>query len=232
MRVLIVEDEPPIARRIELLVRRQLGEELSLLHAVQTFDDAEARLAVSPVDVLLLDLNLHGRDGFALLARAVAGPFHTIVVSANTDRALEAFGHGVLDFVPKPVTAERLAQAFARVSGARAQAGFAARTLAIQKPGRVDLVAVDDVRYAKGAGAYSELFLDGGRAELHGKSLDKLLALLPPHFERVHKSYVVDMRRVTRFHAGEGNRHEVELRTGEVLPVGRERWRELKARLR
>ena len=120
----------------------------------------------------------------------------------------------------------------ARVTDVQSRSEFGARTLAIQKPSRVVLVAVDDVNYVKGAGPYSELVLTNGKKELHGKSIEKLLAVLPPHFERVHKSYIVDMRRVKTFHVGEGSRYEAELKTGECIPIGRERWKELKARLK
>src|SRR6478735_8796777 len=189
LNLLIVEDEPPIARRIEKLARAALGPRLGSAHVAQTLDEADGHLAQTPVDVLLLDLNLHGRDGFELLARAVAGSFHTIVVSANTDQALRAFEYGTLDFVPKPVAPDRLARALARVTDAQNRSEFAARSLAVQKSGRIEPVSLDAVHYIKGAGPYSELVLAGGRTELHNKSLDKLLAILPPTFERVHKSY-------------------------------------------
>lgn len=232
MRLLLVEDEPPIARRLEKMVRELIGERLAKLQVVETLLAAERFLEVDAIDLLLLDLNLHGASGFALLEKAVAGSFHTIIVSANTDQALRAFEHGVLDFVPKPVTLERLRLALGRVSDLRSRSEFAARTLAVQKHGRIVLVPVDDVHYVKGAGPYSELVLAGGKKELHGKSIEKLLAVLPPHFERVHKSYIVDMRRVKTFHVGEGGHYEAELNTGECLPIGRERWKELKTRLK
>jgi DNA-binding LytR/AlgR family response regulator len=232
LNLLIVEDEPPIARRIEKIARTALRDQLGTLHVAQTLAEAETHLAQAAVDVLLLDLNLHGRDGFELLARAVAGSFHTIVVSANTDQALRAFEYGTLDFVPKPVAPERLARALARVTEAQNRSEFAATTLAVHKHGRIEPVSLDAVRYIKGAGPYSELILAGGRAELHNKSLDKLLAILPPSFERVHKSYLVDLRRVKAWHTGEGSRYELELSTGEFVPVGRERWKELKARMK
>ena len=232
LNLLIVEDEPPIARRIEKIARATLGDRLGTLQVVETLGEAESHLERAPVDVLLLDLNLHGRDGFELLTRAVAGSFHTIVVSANTDQALRAFEYGTLDFVPKPVAPERLARALARATDAQSRSEFSAHTLAIQKHGRIEPVSLDAVLYIKGAGPYSELVLAGGRTELHNKSLEKLLAILPPTFERVHKSYLVDLRRVKAFHASEGSRYELELVTGESVPVGRERWKELKARMK
>jgi two-component system response regulator LytT len=166
------------------------------------------------------------------LRRSVAGAFHTVIVSANTDRALEAFEHGVLDFVPKPFTQERLGQALKRATSAGARADYAAKYLAIKKHGRVELIAVDDVLYAQGAGAYSELVLTDGRRELHDKTLEKLATVLPPVFERMHKSYLVRMSAVKALHAHEGSAYEAELKNGTRLPVGRTRYREIREKLR
>ncbi|WWW34360.1 response regulator [Stenotrophomonas rhizophila] len=72
-----------------------------------TSEAAGDRLQRAVYDGLLLDLNLGGEDGFELLRRAVAGRYHCVVVSAHRERALQAFEHGVLDFVPKPFSRER-----------------------------------------------------------------------------------------------------------------------------
>jgi DNA-binding LytR/AlgR family response regulator len=154
-----------------------------------------------------------------------------VIVSANTDRALEAFQYGVLDFVPKPFTRERLAQALARVHGPVTRAGQAARNLAVKKAGRIELVPVDDVLYVQGAGNYSELVLADGRKELHDKTLERLEALLPEDFERTHKSYLVRLSAIKALHASEGSHYELELKNGTCLPVGRTRYKELRERL-
>ncbi len=231
MRILIVEDEPLLARRVERFCREILGDQLETIHVANLFPEASARLGESPIDLLLLDLNLHGHDGMELLARSVAGSFHTIVVSANTEQALRAFEYGVIDFVPKPVERERLAQALARVARREAGAAGAAKYLAVKKHGRVELVEIDRVLYVEGAGAYAELVLDDGRRELHDKTLEKLHALLPPAFVRVHKSYVVRLGAVKALHVQEGSRYELELRNGRRLPVGRTRYRQIREQL-
>lgn len=231
MRVLIVEDEPLLAQRLERFVRELLGPRLEAVRTATLFSEAGARLDEAPVDLLLLDLNLHGRDGMELLARAVAGSFHTVIVSANTDQALRAFEYGVADFVPKPVSRERLAQALERVAARTGGGAGAAKFLAVRKLGKVELVPVDRLLYAEGAGAYAELVLDDGRRELHDKTLEKLHALLPPGFERIHKSYVVRWSAVKALHAQEGSHYEAELRTGLRLPVGRTRYKELREKL-
>src|SRR3546814_5242196 len=89
MHVIMVEDETMVARHLARCVESVLGASLQRLEIFGDLRSAEAHLQATVPDVLLLDLNLHGRDGFDLLKRAVSGSFDTIVVSANTDRALE-----------------------------------------------------------------------------------------------------------------------------------------------
>jgi DNA-binding LytR/AlgR family response regulator len=231
MRVLIVEDEPLIARRLERFCREILGDRLETLRVATAFDEAGARLQDYPIDVLLLDLNLSGRDGMELLKATVAGSFHTVIVSANVDQALKAFEYGVIDFVPKPFNQDRVAQALARVTEREGRAAGAAKFLAVRKFGKVQLVPVDKVLYAQGAGAYAELVLEDGTRELHDKTLEKLHALLPASFERIHKSYVVRMSSVKALHAHEGSHYEAELKNGLRLPIGRTRYKELREKL-
>lgn len=232
MRILVVEDEPLIAQRLERLSREILGARLDVLHVAPTFDDARDRLVESPIDLLLLDLNLNGRDGFDLLKASVAASFHTIIVSANTDQALRAFEFGVLDFVPKPFSRERLAQALRRATDRDGRAGTAAKFLAVRKMGKVELVPIDLLLYVQGAGAYSELVLENGSRHLHDKTLDKLNAILPAAFERIHKSYLVRITAVAALHALGGSRYEAELKSGVRLPIGRSRYKDLRGRLK
>ena len=229
MRVLIIEDEPPIARRLARLLRELAPDEITSIETRATLAEAEHALAGGAVDVVFLDLNLNGRDGFDLLADAAAGAFHTVVVSAHTERALEAFEVGVLDFVGKPFGAERLRTTLDRLRGARAEHPAAA--LAVRTAGRVDLVRVADVVYVRAAGPYSELVLRDGSVRLHGKPLDRLLAVLPASFERVHRSYLVRLGDVVGLRVQPGSRYAVVLASSETLPVGRSRVEAVRARL-
>jgi len=231
MKILIVEDEAVVARRIEQFCRHLLGDRLESVRVSATFDDAQATLAESPIDLLMLDLNLDGLDGMALLAASVARSFHTIIVSANIEFALRAFDYGVIDFVAKPFTEERFAQAIRRVTEPDGRASHAARCLAVRKHGRIELIPVADVLYVQGADDYTELVLADGRRELYDKTLDRLLAVLPAGFERIHKSFLVRMNLIVCIHSLEGSRWEAELKNGVRLPVGRTHRHEIRSRL-
>jgi two-component system response regulator LytT len=220
MRILIAEDESLAARRLERIVTDFLGTRVEALAVKESLQDAEEYLFEKPIDLLLLDLNLNGEDGYGLLKLAASGSFQTIVVSANTDRALEAFQYGVLDFVPKPYEADRLRAALARMDLAGA-ARPAAKYLSVRKHGKVELIPVDKVAWLAGAGDYVEVHLADGRMELHSKTLEALGAVLPPHFERIHKSYVADMRLMRRIVLQGAGKYALELQGGALLPISR-----------
>lgn len=230
MRILIVEDEPIIARRTARLTRSILGEANLTIETAEQLDAAHDALRADDIELLFLDLNLHGADGFDLLKASVAGAFHTIVISAYTDRAIEAFELGVLDFIGKPFGRERLAQALRRLR-TDARTDPPARYLAVRTGGRVTLIDVERVHYLQGAGSYSELVLHDGSTELHDKPLKRLVTLLPGDFVRIHRSYVVRMSAVAHVHSREGSRYAVELRDGTMLPVGRTRIDAVRQRL-
>jgi DNA-binding LytR/AlgR family response regulator len=238
MRVAIVEDEAIVARRLVRLVSRILGERLERLVHVSSLAEAEALLGRSWIDLLFLDLNLRGRDGFRLLADAVSRPFDTVVVSAHHDQALRAFEYGVVDFVPKPFDEARLAQAIHRVldrggprrGGERAAAGRA-RYLAVRKAREVIPIAVAEVLFVRGAGDFAELHCRDGGVHLHQKTLQRLGEILPPAFERIHRSYIVDTEAIRAFRAEEGSRYFVRLEGGEEVPVSRAKARALRERL-
>ncbi len=111
MRILIVEDEPVTARYIKNLLEEIYHNKRYSISMQSNLLSSECFLLENQIDLLILDLNLNGENGFELLEQAVASSFHTIVVSGNIDKALLAFEYGVLDFIPKPFDVDRLQMA-------------------------------------------------------------------------------------------------------------------------
>ncbi|CAM2070484.1 Response regulator transcription factor [Sulfidibacter corallicola] len=230
MHILVVEDEPVIRERNARLCKDILGDDLTRMHTAESLPEAQQWLERHPPDLLLLDLDLAGKDGFALLKQAVAGAFHTIIISANTQFALQAFEFGVLDFIAKPFGKKRLEAALSRVSDRRRSVCSHTKYLAVKQGSRLALVSLDTIRYIQGAGPYSELYSSDAAPMLHDKSLERLEKVLPPNFERIHKSYIVNMNVVESLISGRGSRYAAVLRNGERLPIGRTRYKQLKQR--
>ncbi|MEQ9467413.1 MAG: LytTR family DNA-binding domain-containing protein [Ekhidna sp.] len=230
MNILIVEDEARIASRLERMTRDILGDRLQSLMHIETLHEAMEFLEKNPLDIVLLDLNLNGESGFDLLKSVVAGSFHTIIVSAYKEKAIAAFEYGVLDFVPKPFNKERLEQAFSRAIGKDNKAINPARFLAVKKRNRIQIIPIEHVLYIKGAGSYTELYLTDGSKELHDKSLEKLEQLLAYLFERVHRSYLVKASEVKEIAVKTGSKYLAVLKNGVQIPVGRTKYKSLKAK--
>ena len=230
MNILIVEDESRIAKRIERMTRDIFGDSLQSLTHINTLHEAIEFIESNSLDLVLLDLNLNGEDGFDLLTTAVSESFHTIIISAYIDQAIAAFEYGVLDFVPKPFSRDRLEQAFSRAITKEKITNNQVKVLAIKKRGRIQLIPTADLVYIKGAGAYTELFLKDGKKKLHDKSLDKLEQLLSHSFERIHKSYLVKMSEIREIIVASGSKYMAELKNGKRLPIGRTKYKSIKTK--
>ncbi len=228
MNILIIEDEARIARRLQRMTAEFFGNEPARIAVCDSLQKGLDHIAGCIPDLLLLDLNLNGDNGFEVLEQMVAASFHTIIVSANTDKAITAFAYGVLDFVPKPFDENRLFSALRRFVSPAIKPDEGIKYLAVKTAGQVRLISITEVNYIKGAGIYTELHLKNGKQELHDKSLELLQQLLPDGFERIHKSYLVNLQQAEKILVDPGSRYSLLLKTGEVLPVGRSKYKELK----
>jgi two-component system response regulator LytT len=229
MNVLIVEDEPPAARRLARLTKAQLGARLDTIEHAETVAEARIALARTRFDLVLLDLDLNGADGFEIL-RDMPSPLRIVVVSARVDRAIHAFDNAVVDFVPKPVGEARLARALERAT--RSAPPAAGQTLVVRATGRLELVAVADIVAVSGADDYVEILLSGGRRVLHDARLDDLERRLPSGFVRVHRSHIVKAEQVKAIHGTPTGGRTLQLASGQEIPVSRSRTKEIDAVIR
>ncbi|PAM95735.1 DNA-binding response regulator [Flavobacterium sp. IR1] len=230
MKVLIIEDEARIAKRIERMTRDFFDKEVQIL-LCDSLENGLNTIETQTIDLLLLDLNLNGEDGFDVLQSVTAKSFQTIIISAYTDKAITAFNYGVLDFVPKPFDETRLSQAFTRFTSSEKQPNGAIQFLAVRKAKTIKLITIKDIKYIKGAGIYTELHLADGRIELHDKSLESLEKLLPSSFQRIHKSYILCWHEADKLVVEAGGRYNMLLKNGDLLPVGRSKYKEIRLRM-
>jgi len=223
MKILIVEDEPPIAAEIEEYALQFCGQNRCAIHIAYTYEDAQEFLTRERIDLLLLDLNLSSKNGFEMLKEAAGRNFHTIVISAYTDRALEGFDLGILDFVAKPIDRKRLQLAFERYFGRRKIEGHGARYLVVHKMSQNFLIPVESIRFFKAAGYLVEIHTTDGKIELIEKALNHLVQILPERFVRTHRSYIIDITQAESYrHLGSGV-YEIALKGGPILPLSSRR---------
>lgn len=220
MNLLIIEDEPLIAQRLARQARDYYGSRLKRLEICDELEIALERIKTVSFDLVFLDLNLFGQDGFDILKQANAESFHTIIVSAHADLAIRAFEFGVLDFVAKPFTESRLIKALERFDS-QLPHNPSTQSLAVKKRGQLQLLPIQDINFIQAEGHYSLIWMTDGNSYLHDKSIERLLNILPLFFVRTHRSYAVNLHYVKRINIESGGKYSIESQFSKTIPLSR-----------
>lgn len=238
---LVVDDEP-LARRA---IVRQLGNDPDIELLAECGDGASAVQAIrqhSP-DLVFLDVQMPALTGLDVVAAIGAERMPAIVfVTAYEQYAVKAFEANAVDYLVKPFSRERFALTLSRVKTRLAahpaqDALSSARILqaldALRQrdqylerlPVRIDehitFIGVDDIVWIKASGNTVLLHLADRTHELR-ETMTALSARLDPrHFARIHRSAIINMRRVQSVHPWFNGHHIVTMDTGQKLRMSR-----------
>lgn len=229
LRTLIVDDEPLAVERMQILCAG-----IAEIDLIGTASDGEAALrlieALKP-DLVLLDIAMPHRDGIGVasaLATAACRPA-VIFCTAFEQHAVAAFDVAAVDYVLKPVSAERLGRAIARAleaAGRPRAEPLATSSRWIEEfwvPHRSEMVRVSagDIERIDAERDYMRLSV-GGRSYLIHQTITELERRLDPErFIRLHRSTIVRRDRIVKLrHDGLGVWH-AELDDGELVRIGR-----------
>ncbi len=228
MKILVVEDEIPIATYIKNQVAAVLKDRHSSITVCHTLVEADILTDSRSIDLCLLDLNLNGKDGFEILRKATAHSFETIVISANVDRAIEAFEHGVLDFIPKPFEADRLKIAFDRFFSTEFNRRTHLKYISFRRRDGYHVLKTKNIRYFKASNIYVEAHLWTGSYELLDKTMEVMEKMLSTEFVRLHRSYIVRISDIKSYRHIGGGTYQITLTDGVTLPLSRDKYKLLK----
>ena len=252
LKVLIVDDEPPARARLRQLLAdvsgqvptAVVGEADSGARAIEQID------ALQP-DVVLLDIHMPGINGIEAARHLAARerPPAIVFITAYDEHALQAFEVQALDYLLKPVKADRLAAALGRATRLApneprlaqvAQSLGSRRThLTVSERGRMILVPIDDVIYLRAELKYVTI-RTAQREHLTEESLTSLEQEFGERFVRIHRNALVAKRSILGFQrvkgqadedgeAGEGHWEVLLNGLGERLPISRRQWPTVKA---
>ncbi len=237
---LIADDEP--------LLREHLQRHLALLwpelqvvalarngrEAIELFDEHAPAIA-------FLDVHMPGLNGVEV-ARAIAGRARLVFVTAYDQYAVQAFEAGAVDYLVKPLDADRLALTVQRLrQPASAEAGMGplldalSQHLRQQAPARqhlqwirasvgqsVRLIPVEEIVYLRSDEKYTLVAWPGGEALIRKTIRELADELDPDRFVQIHRSVIVALPHISHVTRGANETADVHLRgRKEVLPVSR-----------
>ncbi len=249
LRVLIIDDEPLARARTRRLLEAVGGTEI--VGEAGSAEEARARCGATHPDVLLLDIQMPGEDGFALLRSLEPRPA-VIFVTAFDHYAVRAFEANAVDYLLKPFRAERLAEALERARHDLARPEELSQRLAnllgaldrgatsphlerftVRVGQRQLILKSEDVLWF---GAEDKLVFAATAGERHyvNFTLDQLERKLDPRtFARVHRSAIVNLDHAAALRPAFAGTYRLQLRDAArtEVPVSRTRARLLRERL-
>ena len=232
-KALIVDDEE-LARK---LLREMLGSHPEVEIAAECGNGMEAVKAAGEhrPDLLFLDVQMPKLTGFDVLELIDRDNVGVIFVTAYDQYAMKAFEVHAVDYLLKPFSRERFEAALERAKHQKPQkevdagelaaaarpAGEYAERIVVKDGTKVTLIPVLKLDYVEALDDYVSLVTEG-RKHLKQQTLSGLeLALDPKLFVRIHRSYLVNLERVTRIEPYGKDSKVAILTNGARLPVSR-----------
>ena len=240
LRIFIADDEAPARERLRALLE-DLAAELPSRVVGEARNGLEALdlIPQSGVQVLLLDIQMPGLNGLELarhLARLESPP-RIVFVTAHDRHAVEAFELNALDYLMKPVRAERLAAALKKAALPDAEklanAASAPREyLSVTERNRIVLVPVRDIVFLRAEQKYVTL-RTREREHLLEESLIALEREFAARFVRIHRNCLVARGAIRGFERAPATDEEPHWQVvldgvGERLPVSRRQWAQVR----
>lgn len=226
MRALIIDDERLARKELTKLLEEHPS--IEIVGEAMNADEAEQMVNELNPDLLFLDIQMPGRTGFQLLESLESVPL-VVFTTAYDEFALKAFEVNALDYLLKPIQAERLSEAIHKImEKERAKIGRGpGKKLGLEdqvfvKDGeRCWFVSLANIRYFESDGNYIKVYFDANRPMIH-KSLNALDDRLDERaFFRASRKHIINLSWVEGIEPWFNGGLMVKLRGGDKVEVSR-----------
>lgn len=223
MRAMIIEDSR--------LARAELKELLQAHTNIQLCGEAEHPGEALPIilkerpELLFLDINMPGKNGFALLEELDYEP-KVIFITAHADYAIRSFEFDTVDYLLKPISADRLKKALDKLLSEQHpnepgnKLEFHSRVL-LRDGELCHWVSLQDIIYFDSYGNHTQVFWNSKKALIY-RSLSKIEERIPTsHFFRVNRQQIVNINHVTSVDPWVNGGYRLALQSGGHIEVSR-----------
>ena len=230
-KTILVEDERLAREELKSLLKDYL--EIDIIAEAKNGEEGIALIKEQKPDLVFLDINMPGMNGFEMLKHLEEIP-RVIFVTAYDEYALKAFEVNALDYILKPVDPERLREAIQKLSSeddfvSVQSAGIARKDRFLTVNDRVFIkdgekcwfVELSKVRMLESDGNYVKVYFDNFRP-LILRSLNSFEERLDPeHFFRANRKFIINLQWVSSIENWFNGGLQVELREGEKVEISR-----------
>ena len=229
VRCIAIDDEPMALRQIKSYIERT--EQLELVAVCRSAMEAQEVLKTATADLLFVDINMPDMNGLEFV-RSIDTGHYIVFTTAHPEFALEGFKLNAIDYLLKPFSYEEFMKATQKVISLvdlveRCHAAESAiaqneaettdkEVISVKADYKTQLVKVADIVYLESAGEYVRLHIEGSSTITTLFRLKNMETTLPADgFLRVHRSYIVNLKRIASYTKG-----RIFLDNGEYIPLG------------
>lgn len=229
VRCIAIDDEPMALRQIKSYIERT--EQLELVAVCRSAMEAQEVLKTVTADLLFVDINMPDMNGLEFV-RSIDSGHYIVFTTAHPEFALEGFKLNAIDYLLKPFSYEEFMKATKKVISLvdlveRCHAAESAiaqneaeaadkEVISVKADYKTQLVKVADIVYLESAGEYVRLHIEGSSTITTLFRLKNMETTLPADgFLRVHRSYIVNLKRIASYTKG-----RIFLDNGEYIPLG------------
>lgn len=226
IRTLIIDDEPLALQQLAAYTAKVPF--LELVAQCQSAMEAREIMENEQIDALFVDINMPDVNGMDFV-RSLQAPPIVVFTTAYSEYAVEGYKVDAVDYLLKPFSLDDFRRAALRVKkryeleNVVPQAAPAAPlhieseddTIFLKTDHRVVRVDINDIRYVVGMAEYLKIHLEGQKPLVALLSMKKMEERLPSYFLRIHRSYIVNMKKVV-----EVTKNRIVMDAETYLPVG------------
>ncbi len=234
IKTIIVDDEFNAREFLEKLLQRSFPDRFLVLAKCESVDEAVLAIDKFNPELVFLDVQMPSKNGFELFKEIKDVNFEVIFTTAHSEFAIDAIKCSALDYLLKPINTIDLLETIKKYDSKLNKAsqqdkltlllenidtgGSEFKKIAFPTESGFELIKTNAILYCEADSNYCSIICLDGRKITLSKTLKYVEELLPSSiFQRIHKSYLVNLNYVIRFN--KTNDLLIELTNGETLPV-------------
>lgn len=233
IKAVIIDDEVNAQNLLEKTLDRYFPNRFNVVEKCSSVDSGVVAIRKYEPELVFLDIQMPEKNGFELFKNFDTINFEVIFTTAFNQFAIKAIKRSALDYLLKPINHLELAEAIKKFEK-RNEGNSAQKKLALllenlnvndQNVSKIafptlegfELIHTNQILYCRAESNYCSIKRIDGSTKTAAKTLKYVEEILPGgSFQRVHKSYVINLNYVVRYNKAN---KEIELTTGEKLPV-------------
>jgi len=230
MKAIIVEDSRLAREGLKKMLLAHPN--IEIIAEAPDADTGEALITELNPDLVFLDINMPGKDGFELLDKLKISP-KVIFTTAYSEYAIRSFDFNTVDYLLKPISPERLAKALTKLTEEQDEENSTQKLdehsqIFIKDGDNTFLVELSKIRRFECVGNYTRLFFDEEKPFIY-KSLVKIENRLPEAtFFRANRQQIVNLKFVKSLEDTVAGNYVLNLNDGTVVKVSRNQSSRLK----